>query len=342
MKYKGCGRQIILFSQIKIYMNIVIVGKLTETQILADELETQTAQKCDQMELSADISYRLQKKRWHLIIMAVNYENLATACTTLYSIKQNNPSSHVILISANKDVDLMSSALDSGVNHFLVYPLATQVLLERLSTEIKTIRETLDIKKVLAIGAHPDDVEIGCGASLMKHAEKGDKVHILTLTNGEQGGNVEIRYKESLKAAEYVNANLYMKNLKDTFITDGPETIKTIEEVIAKVQPDIIYTHSINDNHQDHRNTYHATMVAARGVAQVYSYLSPSCNINFKPLRFEHVEKYLDDKIQMISFFHSQKTKCAYLADSLIRSTAEYWGRFSRYGIVEPFEVIRA
>jgi hypothetical protein len=83
-------------------------------------------------------------------------------------------------------------------------------------------------------------------------------------------------------------------------------------------------------------------MVAARGITQVYSYLSPSCNINFKPLRFEHVEKYMDDKIEMISFFHSQKTKCAYLADSLIRSTAEYWGRFSRYGIVEPFEVIRA
>jgi len=133
-----------------------------------------------------------------------------------------------------------------------------------------------------------------------------------------------------------------MKDLRDTYITDGPETIKVIEDAIIKIKPDIIYTHSICDNHQDHRNTYLATMVAARSVQHVYSYLSPSCNINFRPLHFEHIKEYMDDKIKLIGFHRSQTTKVAYLADSLIRSTAEYWGRFSKYGIVEPFEVIRS
>jgi LmbE family N-acetylglucosaminyl deacetylase len=323
-------------------MNIVIIGNLTETRIIADEVERQTAQRCERIPLTGGVSENLQKNYWHLIIMAVNYENLATACTTLYTIKETNPESQVILISSNKDVELMSSALETGVSHFLVQPVSTQVLLEKLSTEIKSIREDLGIKRILAIGAHPDDVEIGCGGTMMKHAAKGNEVHILTLTNGEQGGNINIRSKESQRAAEYINARLYIKNLRDTYITDGPETIKTIEEIIAKVKPDIIYTHSINDNHQDHRNTHLATMVAARSIQHVYSYLSPSCNINFHPLHFEHVEKYMNDKIEMINFYQSQKTKVAYLADSLIRSTAEYWGRFSRYGIVEPFEVIRS
>jgi LmbE family N-acetylglucosaminyl deacetylase len=323
-------------------MNIVIIGNLKETAVIAEEVERQTAQRCERMPLIANIADNLQKNYWHLIIMAVNYENLATACTTLYTIKEASPESQVILISSKKDVELMSSALDTGVSHFLVQPVSTQVLLEKLSTEIKLIRESLDIKKILVIGAHPDDVEIGCGGTMMKHAARGNEVHILTLTNGEQGGNVNTRYKESSSAAAHVNASLYMKNLRDTYITDGPETIKTIEEVIAKVQPDIIYTHSINDNHQDHRNTYLATMVAARGVQHMYSYLSPSCNINFHPLHFEHVKEYMDDKIALINFYQSQKTKVAYLADSLIRSTAEYWGRFSKYGIVEPFEVIRS
>ncbi len=323
-------------------MNILIIGNLNETKILVDEIERQTAQRCEQMPFTPNVSEGLQKNYWHLIIMAVNYENLATACTTLYAIKETNPGSHVILISANKDVELMSSALDTGVSHFLVQPISTQLLMERLSNEIEMLRKGLDTKRVLAIGAHPDDIEIGCGATLMKHAAKGDQVNILTLTGGEQGGSVDIRHKESVKAAEYLSANLYMKALRDTYITDGPETIKAIEDIIIKVKPDIIYTHSICDNHQDHRNTYLATMVAARSIQHMYSYLSPSCNINFRPLHFEHVKNYMDDKIQLINFYQSQKTKVAYLADSLIRSTAEYWGRFSRYGIVEPFEVIRS
>lgn len=323
-------------------MNIVIIGNLSDTNIMADEIEAQTAQRCERMELTSSISEKLQKNYWHLIIMAVNYENLAAACTTLYTIKETNPASQVILISANKDVELMSSALETGVSHFLVQPVSTQVVLEKVSKKINKIRERMASKTVLVIGAHPDDVEIGCGGTMMKHVDSGNYVHILTLTNGEQGGVVSTRYNEAKQSADYVNANLYMKNLKDTYITDGPETIKTIEAVIADVKPDIIYTHSINDNHQDHRNTYLATMVAARGVQHVYSYLSPSCNINFKPLHFEHVENYMDDKLTMIDFYQSQKTKVPYLADSLIKSTAEYWGRFSRYGIVEPFEVIRS
>jgi len=323
-------------------MKILIIGNLRETKVLVDEIERQTAQRCERVPLTPNISDSLQKNYWHLIIMAVNYENLATACATLYAIKETNPASHVILISANKDLELMSSALDTGVSHFLVQPVSTHVLMERLSNEIEMLRRSLDIKRVLAIGAHPDDVEIGCGATLMKHAAKGDHVYILTLTNGEQGGQVNTRHSESIKAAAYLSAELYMKNLRDTYITDGPETIKVIEDVIIKVKPDIIYTHSICDNHQDHRNTYLATMVAARSIQHVYSYLSPSCNINFRPLHFEHVEKYMDDKINLIGFHQSQKSKVAYLADSLIRSTAEYWGRFSKYGIVEPFEVIRS
>src|SRR5436309_3177166 len=100
-------------------MNIVILGSLTETKVIAEEVERQTAQRCEQMPLTPNISDSLQKNYWHLIIMAVNYENLATACTTLYTIKEASPESQVILISSKKDVELMSSALDTGVSHFL-------------------------------------------------------------------------------------------------------------------------------------------------------------------------------------------------------------------------------
>lgn len=323
-------------------MNIIIIGNKLETQPLKRLIEKEMMHTCAQIEFSTNLHERLQRNYWDLIIVAVGYKHMPAACDALYLIKKINPDSHVILISANKDVNLLTSALETGVSHFLVQPFSTQILLEKIIKEVKLMQLSMKKKRVLAIGAHPDDVEIGCGATLVKHKNNKDEITILTLTRGASGGDTSIRYQESAKASHYLNANLLIKDLTDTKVTDGPDTIKAIEEAIETTKADIIYTHSINDTHQDHRHTHYATLVAARKVDQIYSYLSPSCTINFHPLRFEHVEDYINSKIELISFYESQKQKCAYLNNSLIRSTAEYWGRFAKYGLVEPFEVIRS
>jgi len=92
-------------------------------------------------------------------------------------------------------------------------------------------------KRVLAIGAHPDDVEIGCGGALSKHHADYDVLHILTLSRGAAGGDVNIRAVEANDAAALLNARLEMANLRDTYITDGAETISIIEAAIRELHP---------------------------------------------------------------------------------------------------------
>src|SRR5581483_10058558 len=98
-------------------------------------------------------------------------------------------------------------------------------------------------QRVLAIGAHPDDVEIGCGGTLLAHVARGDVVAVLTLTGGEHGGSVSERADESRRAAALMGVRLFHAALADTSVEEGRTTISVIEDVIAEFRPDIIYTH---------------------------------------------------------------------------------------------------
>ena len=86
---------------------------------------------------------------------------------------------------------------------------------------------------------------------------------------------------------------------------------------------------------------HRATVVASRAVPNFYCYQSPSTSIDFRPTRFLEVGEFMDRKVEAIAAYQSQQVKRPYLRESLLRATAEYWGRFAGYGIVEPLEVIR-
>lgn len=108
---------------------------------------------------------------------------------------------------------------------------------------------------ILAFGAHPDDVELGCSGTLAKEISLGKKVGIIDLTRGELGtrGSVEIRNKESEAASKIlgisVRENLDMRD--GFFINDENHQLKVIE-MIRKYQPEIVICNAIDDRHIDH------------------------------------------------------------------------------------------
>ena len=108
---------------------------------------------------------------------------------------------------------------------------------------------------ILAFGAHPDDVELGCGGTIAKEIHLGKKVGIIDLTRGELGtrGSAEIRDNEAAKAAEIlgvaVRENLRMR---DGFFTNDEEHQLQIIEMIRKYRPEIVLCNAIDDRHIDH------------------------------------------------------------------------------------------
>ena len=163
---------------------------------------------------------------------------------------------------------------------------------------------------VLAIGAHPDDIELGCSATLSRLRKEGCKIFLLVLSKGEASGDPEIREKECKKSAELLGAEkLFFGGLEDTKISDGHETIHVIDGIIEEVNPDIIYTHSAKDTHQDHRKVAYASLSAGRRIKKIFMYESPRAFREFLPQVYVEVEEEIELKNKLISLFPSQHSK---------------------------------
>ena len=109
---------------------------------------------------------------------------------------------------------------------------------------------------ILAIGAHPDDVELGCGATIAKEISNGKKVGILDLTRGELGtrGSADLRDVESANAAKILGAKI-RENVAfaDGFFVNDKKHQLEIIKILRKYQPEIVLCNAIDDRHIDHR-----------------------------------------------------------------------------------------
>ena len=252
----------------------------------------------------------------------------------------------VTVMTAHASVDYAVDALRRQADEFLVKPVPK----DTLAATIRRLAETAQAKRaaaaprqtVLAIGAHPDDVEIGVGGTLAAHRSAGDQVVILTLSRGARGGEAGDRQNESLAAAELIGARLFLEDLEDTRISPMDPTMSSIERGVNEGRPTIVYTHSANDRHQDHRAVHQAASVATRSVPTVACFQSPSATVDYRPTRFVSIDGFTDTKLQLLACFRSQTGIRTYLQEDFVLATARYWSRYASGGqYCEPLEVIR-
>lgn len=269
-----------------------------------------------------------------------------TGLEFLDRLRQTRPDLPVVVMTAHATVDYAVDALRRQADEFLVKPVPK----DTLAATIRRLAEAAQAKRaaapqrqtVLAIGAHPDDVEIGVGGTLAAHRSAGDQVVILTLSRGARGGEVDDRQSESLAAAELIGARLFLEDLEDTRISPMDPTMTIIERVVNEVRPTIVYTHSANDRHQDHRAVHQAATVATRSVPTVACFQSPSATIEFRPTRFVTIDGFTRTKLDLLKSFRSQAGIRSYLQDDFVLATARYWSRYASGGqYCEPLEVIR-
>ena len=285
---------------------------------------------------------RARAERWDLVLTDVEMPGM-TGIELLEAIREISPQLPVAVYTAHASVDYAVRALRNKADEFLEKPVPPDKLVKTLTALVEKGRAAREAARqsVLAIGAHPDDVEIGAAGTLTMHRRMGHEVSILTLSRGARGGTEGTRASESVKAAEVIGATLYHEDLQDTSIREGDPTIGVISRIVEAVRPTVIYTHSLHDVHQDHRNTHLAALVAVRQVGRVYCFQSPSATVDFRPTRFVNIDEQLDRKLEAIDAFASQVEIRVYLEPDLITGTARYWSRYCEGRYAEPFEVIR-
>ena len=197
---------------------------------------------------------------------------------------------------------------------------------------------------ILAIGAHPDDIEFGCGGSLIKYADRGHHLFLLIMTEGGLGAPQGVRKGEQLDAQEILGVRrIFWGNYEDTYLEVNKDVINQVENVIAEIQPDFIFCHFPDDTHQDHRHLAQVVISATRYIRNVLFYEGPTTQ-NFDPQIYVDISDTLDRKIQALEAHRSQveKTNIKDLTISeLARSTANFRGTQGRVKYPEAFRALR-
>lgn len=195
------------------------------------------------------------------------------------------------------------------------------------------------VDRILAIGAHADDVEVGT-AGLLQRAEK---VFILIASHGERGGDPIEREREACAAISLLGAEGRICNHPDTAIV-AAQLASDIEQVIKSFRPTLILTHSPNDIHQDHAAVSHATTIAARDfVGTVLAYYTPSVAERFRPNWFASLDEATMNTKKAAIACHASQSSRPYLAPAYIEAAGRYWSQVTRSErpFVEPYELLR-
>lgn len=198
--------------------------------------------------------------------------------------------------------------------------------------------------KILALGAHPDDIEYGCGGTFLKFARKGMDIYFMVLTKGEFGGDPETREKEQEEAMKLLGVKkIFWGGYTDTELPSERIVITKIDEVIEEVKPDEVYVNYIEDIHQDHRMLAECTLAATRYVKRVFFY-EDYTSINFEPDIFVDIEDVLEEKQKLIEVYSSQVDKAYPTKLDMVESVkaiANFRGFQGKVKYAEGFKAFR-
>jgi bacillithiol biosynthesis deacetylase BshB1 len=237
---------------------------------------------------------------------------------------------------------------------------------------VRTITGQISSVDILAIGVHPDDVEIGCIGTLLKHRKKGYSFGIVDLTEGELGtrGNAPLRLEESKKSAEFTGA-LFRVNFgwPDGFFEHSNENIIELVKIIRLTKPSYILCNAPNDRHPDHGRaskivhdaSFYSGLIKIKTVFEdnelpahrpkaVLSYIQ---DYYMHPDLVIDISDCIDEKMQAIQCFASQFYNPHKPSDEpetpisspdfleMIKARARQYGRPAGYSFAEGFVIPR-
>lgn len=196
-------------------------------------------------------------------------------------------------------------------------------------------------RHVLAVGAHPDDIELGVAGTLLRHVAAGDEVTMLSMTAGELGaGSPGRRIEEARCAAAIIGARLLWGPYDDGRIPMDSDTVGFLERVIDTYRIDTMYVHSERDTHQDHVVTTQAATAAGRRLNKILRYQSPSTE-SFTPNVYVDISGQLERKLAALACHRSQLYGSPTVDLAVAAASATYWGAQARLGAAEAFESAR-
>jgi LmbE family N-acetylglucosaminyl deacetylase/CheY-like chemotaxis protein len=290
---------------------------------------------------------------YNLLLIAVNLPDMP-ATKLLTHIHETIPKTRKIIVTNYTTLQDALTAVSQGADAYLIKPYDREKLLDTIEQQLEQQRKLPKRNpagaNVLFIGAHPDDIELGCGGTLIKHVQNGDNVYALIFTNGERGmgeANPHIdRQQESTKAltiAGVTLSNIYFLQYPDTELWQHrQEVMDTITKFCETFQIHLIFTHSNKAQHQDHVTIFEETMRGARKAMGIMTYESHGAtNPSFSPNLFVDITDVIAKKIEMLNCHQSQIAKNYLKVESIVALAQFRSSQSEEFHYAEAFEIIK-
>lgn len=211
---------------------------------------------------------------------------------------------------------------------------------------------SLGKRNILAVGAHADDVEIGCGGTVAKHVKNGENVILLIMAEssytdytGKVLRSIEEGTTEEKNASKILGAKLINLGFKTKNIPYSSESIEAINRIIDDYSIDTIYTHWYHDTHQDHKRTTQSVLSAGRYISNILmyepEYPAGRSYLGFRNQYYVNITSTFDIKMGALKCHESQIKKYGDTFMDAVKARAIHRGYEIGNKYAECFEIIR-
>lgn len=204
--------------------------------------------------------------------------------------------------------------------------------------------------RILAIGAHFDDIELGCGGSLARHVQKGDTVfaYVATTSGFSAPNNQVIReghtaQSEGIEAMKVLGVNLICGSFKTLHVEFCDELNIEILKIVEKEKIDLVYTHWVGDIHHDHQAVAKASLHSCRHVTRMLMYRSNwyHSTLDFKGNFYNDITPFWEIKEKSILAHKSELERTGYKWISFFKNEAMNAGQRIGVQYAEVFELVK-
>ena len=203
---------------------------------------------------------------------------------------------------------------------------------------------------ILGVGAHFDDLELGCSGTLMKHIHNGDKVYMIIITDsgykdprGKEIRAIEIARQEGQNAAKIIGGELICLEYSTFMVPFNEELTKTLNKYIEDLKINTVYSHWIGDVHRDHQAAGRCALMAGRRVPRFLMYRSNfyDSDRQFAGKFYSDISDFMDLKLKVISAHKSELKRVRYQWLDFFKNQNSNDGQKIGVEYAECFEVIR-
>ena len=291
--------------------------------------------------------------RWDLVITDLNLPGVG-GLSVLDASLATHPETPVLAVTGYTGPEYAQNALERGASHVFIKPLQRDELLAKVdelispSTHGKTAtpdgpetQASADAapRRVLAIGLRPGDVEAGCGATLIRHRELGDRVIALTLTHGSPGDEGLRRSEESKRAGRALGVRFFVGNAGSGDAPLYGDLKRLVTGAIHELRPDIVYCPTPHHPHPGFTVIHDTVLEEGRRVDTVFAYDPGDASPQFRPGFFVPVASALEEKLEVLKTFDQADGR--YLDTELATAAARFWARYAGDEPAEALELVR-